>query len=163
VFFTWKCIKIIFFFIFKKLFLISAHQNDLKTPKIYQFKAKKKNKKINFFQKRFWIAKTNKVLRNSVKKTCKNRFTKTVFKTQFFSGPRSTKHNLICYQITCCVCFTANAKAGENKRRCVWYCGNFYGCGLKNIVFIKNTFSWGWFGKIYVWLKLWLKLRLNKK
>jgi hypothetical protein len=23
------------FFIFKKLFLISAHQNDLKTPKIY--------------------------------------------------------------------------------------------------------------------------------
>jgi hypothetical protein len=51
VFFTWKCIKIIFFFIFKKLFLISAHQNDLKTPKIYQFKAKKKNKKNQFFSK----------------------------------------------------------------------------------------------------------------
>jgi len=37
VFFIGKCIKIIFFFIFLKLFLISAHQNDLK---IY--------KKINF-------------------------------------------------------------------------------------------------------------------
>jgi hypothetical protein len=30
--------------------------------------------------------------------------------------------------------------------------------------FEKNyTFSWDWFEKIYVWLKLWLKLRLNKK
>ena len=29
------------FFILKKLFLISAHQNDLKTQKIYQFEAKK--------------------------------------------------------------------------------------------------------------------------
>jgi hypothetical protein len=29
--------------------------------------------------------------------------------------------------------------------------------------FIKSVFSCGWFGKIYVWLKLWLKLRLNKK
>jgi hypothetical protein len=29
--------------------------------------------------------------------------------------------------------------------------------------FIKSAFSCGWFGKIYVWLKLWLKLRLNKK
>jgi hypothetical protein len=30
----WKYIKIIFFFIFKKLFLISIHQNNLKTLKI---------------------------------------------------------------------------------------------------------------------------------
>jgi hypothetical protein len=30
-------------------------------------------------------------------------------------------------------------------------------------IFIKSVFSCGWFGKIYVWLKLWLKLRLNKK
>jgi len=29
--------------------------------------------------------------------------------------------------------------------------------------FIKNNFSWDWFGKIYIWLKLWLKLKLNKK
>jgi len=29
----------------KKLFLISAHQNDLKTQKIYQFEVKKKVKK----------------------------------------------------------------------------------------------------------------------
>jgi hypothetical protein len=33
-FFNWKNIKIIF--------LISVYQNDLKTPKIYQFEAKKK-------------------------------------------------------------------------------------------------------------------------
>jgi len=33
VLFTWKCIKI-FFFIFLKLFLISAHQNNMKTQKI---------------------------------------------------------------------------------------------------------------------------------
>jgi hypothetical protein len=29
--------------------------------------------------------------------------------------------------------------------------------------FIKSTFSWGWFEKIYVWLTLWLNLRLKKK
>ena len=32
--FTWKCIKIIYFY-FKKIILILAHQNDLKTPKKY--------------------------------------------------------------------------------------------------------------------------------
>jgi hypothetical protein len=41
---------------------------------------------------------------------------------------------------------------------CVWYCGSYCGsycgCSLKKIIFIKSTFSWGWFGKIYVWLKL---------
>jgi hypothetical protein len=41
------------FFILKKLFLISAHQNDLKTQKIYQFEAKKNIKKFKFFQKHF--------------------------------------------------------------------------------------------------------------
>ena len=49
VFFTRKCIKIIFFK--KKLFLTSAHQNDLKTLKKYYFKTKKKIKKIYFFSK----------------------------------------------------------------------------------------------------------------
>jgi hypothetical protein len=39
------------FFIFKKLFLISAHQNDLKTQKIYQFEAKKNIKKNLIFSK----------------------------------------------------------------------------------------------------------------
>jgi hypothetical protein len=53
VFFNWKCIKIIFFFIFKKLFLISAHQNDMKTQKKINLKKRKKEKKFNFFQKRF--------------------------------------------------------------------------------------------------------------
>jgi hypothetical protein len=35
VFFTRKYIKIIYFFIFLKLFLTSAYQNDLKIPKKY--------------------------------------------------------------------------------------------------------------------------------
>jgi hypothetical protein len=39
------------FFIFKKLFLISAHQNDLKTPKYINLKQGKKYKKIQFFSK----------------------------------------------------------------------------------------------------------------
>jgi hypothetical protein len=38
------------FFIFKKLFLISTHQNDLKTQNIYQFEAKKKIKKLIFLK-----------------------------------------------------------------------------------------------------------------
>ena len=37
----------------------------------------------------------------------------------------------------------------------VKYCGSYYGCGLKKSCFIKNTFSWDWFEKIGVWLKLW--------
>jgi hypothetical protein len=37
---------------------------------------------------------------------------------------------------------------------CVWYCGKCCGCGLKKVVFIKSTFSSGWFEKIGVWLKL---------
>jgi hypothetical protein len=34
---------------------------------------------------------------------------------------------------------------------------------FKKNYFIKSTFSCGWFEKIGVWLKLWLKLRLKKK
>jgi hypothetical protein len=41
------------FFIFKKLFLTSTHQNDMKTLKKNYFEVKKKNKKYIFFQKRF--------------------------------------------------------------------------------------------------------------
>jgi hypothetical protein len=37
-----KMYQNIFFLIFKKLFLILAHQNDLKTLKIYQFEPKNK-------------------------------------------------------------------------------------------------------------------------
>ena len=40
-FFTCKCIKIYIFF--KKLFLISAHQNDLKHKKYINLKQRKKN------------------------------------------------------------------------------------------------------------------------
>jgi len=39
------------FFIFKKLFLISAHQNDLKISKIYYFEVNKKIKKKLIFLK----------------------------------------------------------------------------------------------------------------
>jgi hypothetical protein len=40
-FFAWKCIKIIFFFIFLNLFLTSTHQNNLETPKKFNLKQKK--------------------------------------------------------------------------------------------------------------------------
>jgi hypothetical protein len=56
VLFILKYIKIIILF-FKKLFLTSAHQNDLKTSKTYKFKAKKKILKI--FQKHFPTAVSN--------------------------------------------------------------------------------------------------------
>jgi hypothetical protein len=49
--FTWKCIKIIFFL--KKLFLISAHQNDLKTPKNINLKQRKNKKKLYIFKNAF--------------------------------------------------------------------------------------------------------------
>jgi len=51
----------------------------------------------------------------------------------------------------------------HSGEECVWYCGSCCGCGLKKSCFTKSTFSWGWFEKIGVWLKLWLKLRLKKK
>jgi hypothetical protein len=51
IFFIRKNIKIIIFLIFKKLFLILTHQNDLKIKK-YLFETKK-IKKIQFFQIRF--------------------------------------------------------------------------------------------------------------
>jgi DNA integrity scanning protein DisA with diadenylate cyclase activity len=95
--------KIYFYFWYQRIKMIS-------NTKIISIWSKEKNiKKINFFQKRFWNTKINKVLRNSIKKTCKNYCTKTVFQTQIFNGPRSTKHNLICYQTLYFVCFTANA------------------------------------------------------
>jgi len=72
--------------LFKVFFLIKIHQNYLKTQKIYQFEAKKKIKNFNFFQKSSWNTKTNRVLRNLVKKTCKNYCTKAVFQTQFLVG-----------------------------------------------------------------------------
>jgi hypothetical protein len=54
VFFPQKYIKIIYFFIFKKLFLTSAYRNDLKTPKKILIESKEKNKKFsNFFKSVF--------------------------------------------------------------------------------------------------------------
>ena len=69
----------------------------------------KQRKKINFFQKRFWNAKTNRVLRNSIKKSYKNYFIKTMFQTKFFSAPHNTKRSLVWYQTSCYFYFTANA------------------------------------------------------
>jgi len=63
----------------------------------------------------FWNAKINRVLQNLVRKTCKNCCTKTAFQTQFFSRPHNTKHSLVYYQTPCCICFTANTKAGEKQ------------------------------------------------
>jgi hypothetical protein len=51
VFFIGKYIKIIFFL--KKLFLISAHQNDLKTPKNINLKQRKNKKKLYVFKNVF--------------------------------------------------------------------------------------------------------------
>jgi hypothetical protein len=59
IFFIWKYIKIIYFFIFKKLFLILAHQNDLKISKNINLKQRKN---IIFFQKRFWTVKINRTI-----------------------------------------------------------------------------------------------------
>jgi len=42
VFLLKKCIKIIFFYFFSKLFLTSAYKNNMKTPKKNYFEAKKK-------------------------------------------------------------------------------------------------------------------------
>jgi len=40
----------------------------------------------------------------------------------------------------------------------------FSGCGLKKVIFIKKTlFVEVGLVFIYIWLKLWFKLRLNKK
>ena len=107
VIFIWKCIKIIYFYFLKIIFNISASKWS-KTLKNINLEQRKKLKLLNFFQKRFWNAKTNSVLRNSVKKACKNCFTKTAFQTQFFSGPHSIKRNFYSYQTSCCVFCTAN-------------------------------------------------------
>jgi hypothetical protein len=48
VFFTQKCIKIIFFLILKKSFFILAHQNDPKTLKNINFKQKQIFKNTNW-------------------------------------------------------------------------------------------------------------------
>jgi hypothetical protein len=45
----------------------------------------------------------------------------------------------------------------------VWYCGSFCGCDLKKVVLQKVLLVEVGLVFIYVWLKLWLKLRLNKK
>ena len=101
VLFIWKCIKIIFLFI-KKYFLYQRIKMIWKHKKILIW-----SKKINFFQKHFWSAKTNKVLRNSVTKTCKNCCSNTTFQTQFFSRPHNKKYNLMCCQTSYYVFYTA--------------------------------------------------------
>ena len=88
--------------LFKIYFYLKIHQNNFFYFKkiIFDINASKwsENKKIliwskknNFFQKRFWNAKTNRVLRNSVIKACKNCFLKTMFQIQFFNGSHNKK------------------------------------------------------------------------
>jgi len=45
---------------------------------------------------------------------------------------------------------------------CVFGIAVAVGLWFEKSCFIKITFNWGWFEKIGVWLKLWLKLRLKK-
>jgi len=54
VFFAKKCVKIIFFLFFSKLFLTLAYKNNMKTQKKKYFEAnKKKDKKLIFFKSTF--------------------------------------------------------------------------------------------------------------
>jgi hypothetical protein len=114
VLFIWKCIKIIFLFI-KKYFLYQRIKMIWKHKKILIW-----SKKINFFQKHFWNAKTNKVLRNSTTKTCKNYFSNTTFQTQFFSRPRNKKCNLMCCQTPYYVFYTTNRKTTSKQMQPVF-------------------------------------------
>jgi hypothetical protein len=65
-YFFWKNIKIIFIFIFKKIFLTSAHQNNILTTKILIFK----NTLIFFKKILFNLGHTSKLVQDScIKKT----------------------------------------------------------------------------------------------
>jgi hypothetical protein len=67
--------------------LISAHQNDLKTQKIYQFEAKKKNKKVlNFFKSVFETQKQTGFYETHLKKHVKTISQKLCFKLNFLVG-----------------------------------------------------------------------------
>ena len=41
--------------------------------------------------------------------------------------------------------------------------GNFCGCDLKKIIFIKNTFSWGWFDIYICLVKTVIKIEVEQK
>jgi hypothetical protein len=98
-------------------------------------------------------------LRNSVKKTCKNCFTKTAFQTQFFDGLHSIKRNLMYYQIHNYVFYTSNIKATTKqtdpkkvnltiKRRC-YSTKTIPGQIIKNNSYpntfaIKDCMFWFW-------------------
>jgi hypothetical protein len=92
--------------------LILVHQNKLKTPKKIIWSKEKNKKFLNFFKSAF---KTNSVLRNSVKKACKNCFMKTAFQIQFFSGSRGIKRSFYSYQTPYYVFCTANTKTGPKQ------------------------------------------------
>jgi len=49
------------------------------------------------------------------------------------------------------------------NQRVLWYCISFCGCGLKKVVLQEILLVEVCLVFIYVWLTLWLKLRLNKK
>jgi hypothetical protein len=81
---------------------------------------KEKIKKFKIWKKCFKNTKTSRVLRNSIKKKCKNCFTKTSFQTQFFGRPHSIKYNLIYYQTPNCVFYTANVKVTTKQIHPKW-------------------------------------------
>jgi hypothetical protein len=83
VLFTWKCIKIIFFYL-KKIFLISAHQNNLKTLKNNNLKQRKNKKKI--YKSAFEMQKQTGFYETQLKKHVKIASQKLHFKLNFLVG-----------------------------------------------------------------------------
>jgi len=77
VFFTWKCIKIIFFLFF---FNINALKYSENTKKIL-IRSKEKNKKNSKFFKMQKQTRFNEFLQNLIDKTCKNYCIKIIFQT----------------------------------------------------------------------------------
>jgi hypothetical protein len=48
-------------------------------------------------------------------------------------------------------------------KKSVWYCGSFCGYGLKKIIFIKNTYSWGWFSIYVYFIKTVVEIEVEQK
>jgi hypothetical protein len=109
VFFTWKYIKIIFFLFLKNYFWYQRIKMIWKHKKKTNLKQRKKIKKIQIFSKTL-LKRKNKQGFRIFYKTRLKKLVKTTLQTQICNQPRNIKYNLMCCQITSCVCFTVNAK-----------------------------------------------------
>jgi len=107
VLFTWKCIKIFFYFL-KIIFYISASKWSENTKKILIW-----SKKNIFFQKYFWNAKTNRIIRNLIIKICKNCFSNLIFLMNFI-----IKNIIWCIiKYLTIFCFTTNIKTASKQTK----------------------------------------------